>query len=262
MMFDAPVASDAKPATIDILGLHVCPLRVEELNRRLLALIRQQHRAVVPNINVHFANLACRHPWLRDFFNHAPLNFCDGAGIMLGARLLGQHIPERITYADWLWDLAAFAERHDLSLYFLGGRPGVAEKSAAGVRRRHPKIRIVGTAHGFFDKKTGSAENRAVIANINRVRPDILIVAFGMPLQEQWLAENWLEVQAGLALTGGAVFDYISGHLRRPPAWMCRNGLEWLGRLLIEPRRLWKRYLIGNVVFLWRVLRQRFAAGR
>ena len=78
-----------------------------------------------------------------------------------------------------------------------------------------------------------------------------------MPLQEHWLMENWHRIESNIALTGGAVFDYVSGDLRRAPRWMNENGLEWLGRLVIEPRRLWRRYLVGNPHFLYRVFRQR-----
>jgi N-acetylglucosaminyldiphosphoundecaprenol N-acetyl-beta-D-mannosaminyltransferase len=185
------------------------------------------------------------------------LVFCDGAGVMLGARLLGHHIPERITYADWIWQLAEFAEPRGFTFFFLGARPGVADKAAASLKARYPALRVVGTHHGYFDKTPGSAENEAVIEQINAVKPNILIVGFGMPLQERWLRDNWDHIDANVALTGGAVFDYVSGELQRAPRWMTDNGLEWLGRLLIEPRRLWKRYLIGNPLFIWRVLKQR-----
>ena len=123
---------------------------------------------------------------------------------------------------------------------------------------RYPGLRIAGTYHGYFDKTPGSPENEAVLQRINAARPNILILGFGMPLQERWLLENWERVDANLALTGGAVFDYLSGELRRPPRWMTEHGLEWLGRMLIEPRRLWRRYVVGNPLFLWRVLLQRF----
>jgi N-acetylglucosaminyldiphosphoundecaprenol N-acetyl-beta-D-mannosaminyltransferase len=189
--------------------------------------------------------------------NSAEIVFCDGAGVVLGARILGNHIPQRITYADWTWQLAEFAEPRGFTLFFLGARPGVADKAAANLKARYPDLRIVGTHHGYFDKTPGSAENEAVIEQINTVRPNILIVGFGMPLQERWLMENWDRIDANVALTGGAVFDYVSGELQRAPRWMTDNGLEWLGRLLIEPRRLWRRYLIGNPLFLWRVLKQR-----
>jgi N-acetylglucosaminyldiphosphoundecaprenol N-acetyl-beta-D-mannosaminyltransferase len=170
---------------------------------------------------------------------------------------LGYHIPQRITYADWIWTLAEFVEPRGFTFFFLGARPGVVEKAAAGLREGFPNLRIVSTHHGYFDKTPGSPENEAVIQQINAVRPNILIVGFGMPLQERWLMENWERIEANVALTGGAVFDYISGELRRGPRWMTDHSLEWLARLIIEPRRLWKRYLIGNPLFLWRVLKQR-----
>ncbi len=96
-----------------------------------------------------------------------------------------------------------------------------------------------------------------MLAEINRLEPDILVVGFGMPLQELWLKENWDRLQVHVGLTGGAVFDYISGRLRRPPQFLVDHGLEWLGRLLIDPRRLWRRYLLGIPLFTWRVIRQR-----
>jgi N-acetylglucosaminyldiphosphoundecaprenol N-acetyl-beta-D-mannosaminyltransferase len=162
-----------------------------------------------------------------------------------------------VTWADFAWDLAAYAETRDLSLFLLGARPGVAERAAAKLKQRFPDLHIAGTHHGYFDKALGSPQNEVVVDQINAANPDILIVGFGMPLQERWLMENWERLEASVALTGGAVFDYVSGELRRAPRWMTDHGLEWLGRLIIEPRRLWKRYLIGNPLFILRVLRQR-----
>jgi N-acetylglucosaminyldiphosphoundecaprenol N-acetyl-beta-D-mannosaminyltransferase len=242
---------------IQILGINVHPMTVEDLHARIEATIREDSHALVLNVNVHCLNLAYREPWLRQFQNRAPLVFCDGAGVRLGARILGHRIPQRITYADWMWQLAKFAERRGFTLFFLGARPGVADKAAARLKERFPDLRVLGTHHGYFDKTPGSFENQAVIEEINTVQPNILIIAFGMPLQERWLMENWEHIEANVALTGGAVFDYVSGELRRPPRWMTDNGLEWLGRLLIEPRRLGRRYVIGNPLFLWRVLKQR-----
>ena len=117
---------------------------------------------------------------------------------------------------------------------------------------------IAGTSHGYFNKEAYSAENQAVIESINKSRPNILIVGFGMPMQEKWLNENWQSIDSNIALTGGAVFDYISGELKRGPKWMTEHGLEWLARMLIEPKRLWKRYFIGNPKFLFHVILQRF----
>jgi N-acetylglucosaminyldiphosphoundecaprenol N-acetyl-beta-D-mannosaminyltransferase len=97
-----------------------------------------------------------------------------------------------------------------------------------------------------------------VLQEIQAARPDILLLGLGMPLQETWLMENRHRIDAGVALTGGAVFDYVSGGLRRGPRLLTDNGLEWLARLHLEPRRLWRRYLLGNPIFLLRVLGQVF----
>jgi N-acetylglucosaminyldiphosphoundecaprenol N-acetyl-beta-D-mannosaminyltransferase len=100
-------------------------------------------------------------------------------------------------------------------------------------------------------------ENREVVARINRAVPDILLVGFGMPLQEKWIAENRAGLDASVIMTVGAAFDYLAGEVRRAPRWATTRGLEWLGRLLVEPHRLWRRYLIGNPLFFWRVFLQK-----
>ena len=243
---------------IDLLGVHVSPIRTDQLHMYIARSIRSRAKTVVLHVNVHCLNLAYNQIWMRRFLNSADIVFCDGAGVILGARILGHNIPERITYADWMWHLAALAEKEDFSLFFLGAKPGIADKAAARLSEKHPGLRIIGTHHGYFNKTAGNPENEMVIRKINAASPNILIVGFGMPLQEKWLMENRDRINFNVALTGGAVFDYISGELRRAPRWMTDNGLEWLGRLLIEPRRLWRRYVVGNPLFFWRVLKQRF----
>ena len=250
------------PAPIDILGVQVHPLTVDELHLQLANVIDRDGRARVLHVNVHGLNLAVEQAWMRDYLNEAEIVFCDGSGVILGARLLGRHIPQRITYADWMWQLAEFAVEHDYSLYFLGAKPGVAQAAADRLLAHFPTLKITGVQHGYFDRLRGSAENNAVIGHINEARPNILLVGMGMPLQEQWLCENWDCLNVNIALTGGAVFDYMSGELQRAPRWMTNHGLEWLGRLLIEPGRLWKRYLVGNPLFLGRVVQARMRPPR
>lgn len=240
-----------------MLGIRVHALTVDQLHAQIAALVDRGAHALVLNVNVHAMNLALERPWLKDLFNRAEIVFCDGAGIRLGARLLGYRLPQRITYAGWIWQLAGFAAERGLTLFFVGSRPGVAQEAAACLQGRFPALRILGVHHGYFDKSPGSPDNESVVRAINALRPNILVVGLGMPLQEHWLLENWEQVEANVALTGGAVFDYASGQLRRAPRCLTESGFEWLGRLFIEPRRLWRRYLIGNPLFLWRVLRQR-----
>lgn len=243
--------------TIEILGVRVNVLTVPGLHEQLAELIETGSHAQVLHVNVHGLNLSVEQPWLRDLYNRAEIVFCDGAGVILGARLLGHQIPERITYADWMWQLSAFAAECGYSLFFLGAKPGVAQAAADHLLTRFPNLKIAGVQDGYFEKSFGHPENEAVVQCINEARPNILVVGMGMPLQEQWLRDNWKGIDANIALTGGAVFDYISGELKRAPRWMTDNGLEWAGRLIIEPQRLWKRYIIGNPKFFYRVLQER-----
>ena len=243
--------------SVGLIGVKLTVCNKDDILVAIQSWIKFQGKAVVFSGNVHSFNLAYKETWLREAMNQAGAVRLDGVGLRLGARILGFDTPKRMTWADFAWDLAEFAELCGFTLFFLGARPGVADKAADRLKARFPDLRIVGTHHGCFDKTPGSAENEAVIRQINAVTPNILIVGFGMPLQERWLMENWDRITANVGLTGGAVFDYVSGELSRAPRWMTDHGSEWLGRLIIEPRRLWRRYLIGNPLFLWRVIKQR-----
>ena len=235
----------------------VDPITVAELHAEIARLARGGRLGLVLNVNAHCLNLCYRNSSLRDSLNGADVVFCDGAGVMLAARMLGRRIPARITYAAWIWRLAYFAETEGFSLYFLGARPGVAQEAARKLREHYPGLRIVGVSHGYFDHSAGSTENEAVLEEINAAAPDILLVGLGMPLQEIWLTENRHGLEAaGVALTCGGAFDYASRRMRRGPRLLTESGFEWLARLLHEPRRLWRRYLLGNPLFLLRVLRQ------
>lgn len=245
------------PLGVHVLGVPVHPIEVGELHAAILRFVRGRLRATVLHANVHAINLARHDPCVMRTFRDADLVFCDGHGVMLGARLLGHRLPAKITYAEWTWCLADLCAREGLSLYMLGSRPGVAAAAADRLRTRHPGLRIAGTRHGYFDMSVNADDNRSVLADVNAARPDILMVGFGMPLQERWIAANRHAIDAPVVLSAGAAFDYVSGALRRPPRWMTSTGFEWLGRLIIEPRRLAGRYILGNPAFLLRILRER-----
>ena len=243
--------------SVEVLGVRIHTCSVRQLLSLVGQAILRRERLVLTYANVYALNLAYEQAWFRDFLNQSDITFCDGFGVKWGASLLGHTIPHRYAPPDWLDHLAAMSERHGYSVALLGAREGVAEQCADVWQRRFPALRIVDTYHGYFDKTPGSAENEAVIARLNAAQPDILIVGFGMPLQEQWLRENGPRLHARVVLPVGAAFDYLTGTVRRGPRWMTDHGLEWLARLVIEPRRLWRRYVVGNPLFVWRVLRQR-----
>jgi N-acetylglucosaminyldiphosphoundecaprenol N-acetyl-beta-D-mannosaminyltransferase len=239
-----------------VLGVGIDTLTLDGVLDRIQAAASGSGRMLIAHANITGLNLAYEQPWLRDFYNHCDLVYCDGMGIQLAARWSGKPIPERFTLADWVWQLAGLAAGR-FSLYLIGNPPGVAERAARALQAGCPGLQIAGTQHGFFDKSPGDAENEAAIAAINACQPNILLVGFGMPIQERWLYENWPRLKVNVAITCGALFEYLAGDLKRGPRWMTQNYLEWLARLVISPRRYWRRYLGDNVYFLMWIMRQK-----
>ena len=245
---------------IDILGVRVDDVSLEEILNKIDEIILSKKHAIIAHVHVMGMNIACEQKWFNDFLDDAELVYCDGMGVKLGAHLLGYHSLERNTLADWIWPLAQFAEERGFSFFFLGNPEAVAERAASRLKERYSNIKIAGTYQGFFDKNPGSPENQHVLKKINQLKPDILIVGFGMPIQEKWLLENWDRIDANLAITAGALFEYVAGDLRRGPKWLTNNYFEWLARLVISPRRYLKRYLKDNVTFLCRIIRQKVSS--
>jgi N-acetylglucosaminyldiphosphoundecaprenol N-acetyl-beta-D-mannosaminyltransferase len=130
----------------------------------------------------------------------------------------------------------------------------VTAETARRLNRWYPRLEISGTHHGFFD--IGSAHDDRVVEDINAHRPDIVLVGMGTPKQEQWVQRNAGRLETDVLWTVGALFDYVSGRVPRAPGWLADNGLEWIFRLAIEPQRMWRRYLLGNPVFISRVMAQ------
>ncbi len=248
--------SSAAPDAVGILGVRVDCVGPDELNAFIHDTIASEHRAVILNVNANCLNLTCAHPWLREMLNEAPVVFCDGTGVQWAARLLGGPVPPRVPYNTWMWQLAPFAAERGYGLYLLGAKPGVAERAAQRLQQHHPSLRVVGVHDGYFDRTAGGADEQAILADINSSGAHILLLGLGMPAQEDWLRRNWPQLRVNIGLTGGASLDYLAGDLATPPAWIARHGFEWVHRLAMEPRRLWRRYLLGNPVFLSRVVRQ------
>lgn len=242
---------------VELLGVPVDGLRLDEILVLLKERLLEPRRCLVAHANLMGLNLAYEQPWLRDFYRRCDVVYPDGMGVLLGARFWGTRLPERYTLADWIWPLAQMAAEHGFSLYLLGNPPGVAERAAARLQERTPGLKITGTYHGYFDKTPGQAENEAVVARINASGADLLLVGFGMPRQEAWLNENWSRLAPTAAITVGALFEYISGDLQRGPGWMTGHYLEWLARAILRPRRYARRYIYDLPRFAWRILKQR-----
>jgi N-acetylglucosaminyldiphosphoundecaprenol N-acetyl-beta-D-mannosaminyltransferase len=246
--------------SISILGNKVTTITVDELHEEIKKIIVNDRKELVLHTNVHGINLAEKYKWLKDFRNEAYIVHCDGAGVILGAMILGFDIPCRITYADWMWQLSEYCELNGVSMYFLGGKVDVAEKAATKLRQQYPKLKIVGVHHGYFVKE--GPESKHVVSAINSVKPDVLLVGFGMPEQENWIRKNWKGIDAHVFMACGACFDMIANIMPRCPKWWAEHNLEWFFRLLVEPRRLFTRYVVGNPKFMFRVVLERLRSNK
>lgn len=244
---------------VEILGVDVQRLSMRNLIGEAIRRAQEQDRNTVLYANVHVLNTACSDPELRRILNEADLVYCDGAGVALGAWLLGHRLPGRMTGADWVEPLCRACAAEDFSLYFLGSRSGVAAGAAEKLQARHTGLHVVGTHHGYLDDPAVCA---AAVDSVNDAHPHILLVGMGTPIQERWIAAHRHQLDVPVVWAVGALFDFVTGVQPRGPRWMLDHGLEWLCRLWSDPRRLWRRYVVGNPLFILRVLRQRIDRGR
>ncbi len=238
---------------IHLLGIRFHKLTVCELIEYIVKVAKLKQKTIVGHVNIRAMNFAWELPWYKDFFNNrADLVFCDGFGVLLGSKLHGNCVDKkhRMTCPDYIENLALACEQKNVSLFLLAGKPGVTEKAIAKLTQIAPQLRIKGH-HGYFAKS--GEENETVIEQINNFKPDVLYIGFGMPLQERWILDNIEKIDTKVFLPLGACLDFYTGTVYRGPKWMTDAGLEWFSRLLTEPRRLWKRYLVGNLLFFYHV---------
>jgi N-acetylglucosaminyldiphosphoundecaprenol N-acetyl-beta-D-mannosaminyltransferase len=226
-----------------------------DLLREILGYAERGEHRRVSYVNAHVINQSFEIPELRRSLMAADLVYCDGYGVRLAARAIGLPVPHRMTGADWIWGVAALCEASSRSLYLLGSDPGASAEAAAVLKRWYPRLDVRGTHHGYFDLE--SDHNERVLEHIAERSPDVLLVGMGTPLQELWVDRHFDRLDARVVWTVGALFDYVSGRIPRAPHWLSDNGLEWIFRLAMEPGRMWRRYLLGNPAFLWRVWEER-----
>ena len=195
---------------------------------------------------------------LRERLDKAAIVTADGMSVVWASRLLGKPLKQRVTGIDLFERLVGHAARRGLSVYFLGARDASVQGVVSHFTSRFADLRVAGYRNGYFD----SSESEKVADAVRRSCADLLFVAMGSPAQENWIERHLEATGARFALGVGGSFDHLSGLQRRAPAWMQRAGLEWLHRLAREPRRLWRRYLIGNTLFVWLVVKQMLSRER
>jgi exopolysaccharide biosynthesis WecB/TagA/CpsF family protein len=238
---------------IEILGVPFARLGSEEAVDAAEDLFTREEPAWIAVENAHAVNLAVADPAHLDVLRGADLVLNDGKGVMLAARLMGRPFSVDLNGNFFTPLLLTRAAQRGWRTFLLGAAPGVVERAADVLMRRHPGLLIVGMRSGFIRPD----EHAAVCEGIRGSGAELLLVGMGMPRQERWTCEHIASTGVRLASTVGAFFDFQAGTVPRAPDWLNRMGLEWIHRLAFEPRRLWRRYLLGNPTFILRVVRQR-----
>lgn len=237
--------------SLKMLGITVNALSMPQLNALVTEAINLNKHWIIANHNLHSIYLYHHDSKMRDFYAKADYTHVDSMTLVLLGRFLGLPLKRehRVTYADWIEPLIAEAAYQGWRVFYLGSKPGVAEQGAKTFKDRFPNLQIA-TADGYFDPTLESSENRDRLAIINAYQPHILMVGMSMPRQEHWILDNLEHLFANVILPSGAAIDYVAGTVPTPPRWSGKWGLEWLFRLIAEPRRLWRRYLVEPCLLL------------
>jgi N-acetylglucosaminyldiphosphoundecaprenol N-acetyl-beta-D-mannosaminyltransferase len=228
---------------------------MKEAIRRIVRMAKRRDRArYVCTGNLDHLVIAERDPDFRDAYRKADLVVADGAPVVwlsrIASRAAGGPLPERVAGSDLFWELARISGEANLRLFFLGGMPGAASKAAEVVEQRHPGVRIAGTYCPPFETFETSDEQAKIRRIIRHAAPDVLLVAFGAPKQEKWIAANKDLLGVPVSIGVGGSFEMAAGVRRRAPRWLQRSGLEWLYRFAQEPRRLFQRYFVDDLPYL------------
>lgn len=239
-----------------LFGMEIDALQLPQAVEQILAWCNQRdgrcRYVVTPNVD-HTVMFQENEP-LRQAYRDAALVLADGAPVIWASRLLRRPLPERVAGSDLT--PALFTAANSLRVFLLGAGPGVAKRAAAKIQARWPQVTVVGTYSPPLGFEKNDAENDEIVARVNAVRPDVLVIGLGAPKQELWIQRSGPQLNASVALCVGATIDFLAGEKSRAPQFLQRSGLEWLHRVAREPRRLWKRYARDAWIFPQLVYRE------
>lgn len=241
-----------------VLGAHINALSWDEVIGQILTWGAAHESRYVSLCNVHSVVTTTQDPEFRIVINNADLSAPDGAPVAWALRHLGFASQERISGPDLMWRYLSTAERLGQSVYFYGSTNATLTKLREVIAKQFPRLSVAGTCSPSFRTPTVE-EDEADVDAINRSGANVVFIGLGCPKQEKWMAAHCGRVNA-VMIGVGAAFDYHAGTLRRAPLWWQRHGLEWLFRLYSEPRRLFRRYLVTNTLFVLGMAKQLLAS--
>ena len=239
---------------VDVLGVGISAVDMTSAVAAISRMVGECARSYVCVTGVHGVMESQRDPSLANIHNRSGLTTPDGMPMVWAGRFAGSKQIRRVYGPDLMLEVCKAGLGHGWRHFLYGGAEGVAPSLRKELNARFPGIQVVGTSTPPFRPLTPE-ERQDVIRSINGSRADIVWVGLSTPKQERWMADIRPELEAAVLIGVGAAFDLHTGRIRQAPSWMQRSGLEWLFRLAIEPRRLWRRYLRNNPAFLWRVLK-------
>lgn len=245
----APARPQIGPArklpTSNVLGFNVADLGMAETVYWIADRAQSRTPTQIAFLNAHCANIARKDWQYEDTLKNVDALLPDGSGVALAAKLDGQRLSTNLNGTDLFGPLCRCLAFRKIPVFFLGGRPGVAEAASENAVDACPGLKVAGYQHGYFSPR----EEDAIIAKINASGARVVFVAFGVPTQDVWLARVRHRLHAPVVLGVGGLLDFVSGRIPRAPDWMRKTGTEWIYRLKCEPRRMWQRYLVGNFTF-------------
>jgi len=243
---------------VNILGLEIDSLSMHETIEKIGQLIEKNRSALILTPNVQRLIYGIRDKQTEKIYKKADMLIPDGMPLIWASKLLGIPLKEKVSGSDLLPLFCQTALKQGHKMFFLGADPGVAEDAKNTLTDKNPGLQIVGTYSPPYGFEKEDTEIRKIIEMIKEKKPHVLFVGLGFPKEERFLWKYKDELQVPVSIGIGATFDFITGKQKRAPKWMQNCGLEWFYRLCHDPRRLWKRYLIGNTLFIFLIFKEFF----
>lgn len=239
---------------VNIFGCDVAALNmqetVNEIEKRIVGKIKTQH--VV--INAGKVVLMDKDEKLKNIIKNCPIINADGQSIVWASKILKKPVPERVAGIDLMEELINLSEKKGYRVYFFGAKEEVVTKVVDTYKDKYKDLQVAGYRNGYFTE----ADMPEIVEDMKNSNADILLVAFSSPNKEYWLEENMDKINIPFCMGVGGSFDVVAGKTVRAPKWMQKSGLEWFYRFLQEPKRMWKRYLVGNSKFIAITMREKF----
>lgn len=251
--YESMQPKDRDHRSISILGLRVDKVDMDDAVRRVSEMSADGRVHQVVTLNAEMAMVAQGNPELARIINRADLVIPDGVGIVWASRVLGDPVPGRVAGFDLMLELLVRAEQEGWPAFLLGGAPGVAEEAASRLKARLPGLLVAGAHHGYF----AEADDPAIVKKINTTGARLVFVAMGAPRQDKWIARNKSSLRPSICIGVGGSFDVLAGRVSRAPGWVRNVGLEWLYRLVRQPRRIGRMMALPG--FVLRVFVARYA---